>query len=126
MENQNKEPQYYVKGCSPGCLKTVVIIILAVLVLFFIIPKFKATNDDIEVSSSATGLYIIIEAEEDIRNLEIKVTIYDDNRVVIDRFKKNLGDVDKGEKYRIPFDDYTALLTGENFSVEVSGGWKWP
>ena len=120
-----REENCNIKGCAIGCLLMIIIpIVIFSIASFF--TECKATNNDIDVSSSNSGFYIIIEPEDDISNLKIKVVIRDRDGVIIDRFTKKLGDVKEGEKYRVAFNDYTSLLTDWEYKVEVTGGWKWP
>ena len=115
-----------------GCLQAIflslgvpILIIIAIIAGIYIFTECKANNNDIDITSSKTGLFIIVEPENDISNLKIKVVIQDIDGVIIDRFTEDLGDVEKGEKYRVAFDDYLAAITGWRYSVEVVGGWKW-
>ncbi len=132
---------------SHGCLIAFVVLLVIGLVLFGVIKYVinekagnsdgnlkllsrSAYNSDITIDSqldiSSLGQKIVLTPQTDIKDLEVKVVIYDKNNSQLYSTVKQLGNVTEGVQvsFTISITDlgFSASIKGEKMSVSVVGG----
>ena len=104
---------------------------LVAFVLYSSYDSNKATNNDIELVNDASislSYAYIVTPKENIKGLEITFKFYGDDRKLITKKVKVLGNVVKNEQYSISFslNDFSidSLTKISNYSYKVTGGTK--
>lgn len=122
----NKIPQRK----THGCLISIIILAIIAIVLWgvFIFAKKDATNSDIIINDSQqnlTSYMFIFTPNKDIENLQFEIAFYDNNKNYKSSIKKNIGNVEKGQKYtvKISINDLSINQAFSDYiSINVAGG----